>query len=172
MASSRASPIGCRILGLVVLDPPYMLDSRGSRQAVDPAEAPLGGQAGDGDEEVERVVPEGRGPGLGDRGVLRGEAGDERVEAVAVDDLAAGLLRRGLEVVAVGLQPGELVGGGLGGPAGLALADGAAVGGGRGGDDPIGAGLLGDVGGRVGPGLAAVGLGVEGQSRRRRAGRS
>ena len=74
------------------------------------------------------------------------------------------------EELPVGLEAGELVGGGLGGPAGLALADGAAVGGGRGRDDAIGAGLLGDVGGRVGAGLAAVGLGVEGRGRRRPAG--
>ena len=51
----------------------------------------------------------------------------------------------GLEELAVGLEAGELVGGGLGGPAGFALADGAAVGGGRGGDDAVGPGLLGDV---------------------------
>ena len=89
---------------------------------------------------------------------------------VAVDDLAAGLRGDRLQELAVGLEPGELVGRGLGGPAGLALADGAAVRGGRGRDDAIGAGLLGDVGGRVGAGLAAVGLGVERQGSRRRAG--
>ena len=70
---------------------------------------------------------------------------------------------RAFEGVAVGLEPGEFVGGGLGGPARLAPAHGAAVGGGRGGHDPVGPGLAGDVGGRVGAGLAAVGLGVEGQ---------
>ena len=92
------------------------------------------------------------------------------VEPVAVDDLAAGLRGDRLEEFAVGLEPGELVGGGLGGPAGLALADGAAVGRGRGGEHPIGARLLGDVGRRVGAGLAAVGLGVEGERCRRPAG--
>ena len=108
-------------------------------------------------------MPQGGGPRLGDRRVPRGEAGDERVEAVAVDELALGLRGDRLQELAVGLEAGELVGRGLGGPAGLALADGAAVGGGRGRDDAVGAGLLGDVGRRVGAGLAAVGLGVERQ---------
>ena len=97
-------------------------------------------------------------------GALREERlATNEARPVAVDDLALGLRGDRLEELAVGLEAGELVGRGLGGPAGLALADGAAVGRGRGGDDPVGAGLLGDVGRRVRAGLAAVGLGVEGQ---------
>ena len=78
-------------------------------------------------------MPEGRGPGLGDRRVARGEAGDERRRGGRRRRARRSVLAAiDFEELAVGLEAGELVGRGLGGPAGLALADGAAVGGGGG----------------------------------------
>ena len=96
------------------------------------AAGPIRRQAGDGDQEIKRLVPERRSPRLGDRGTARGEAGDERGKAVAVDDLALGLGRDRFQEFAVGLEAGELVGRGLSRPAGLSLADDAPVRRGRG----------------------------------------
>ena len=71
------------------------LSSAQSRQAIDAAQAPFGGQAGDRDQEIEGVVPQWRGPWLGDRCALwrRGSA-TNAVEVFAVDDLAVGFRRR------------------------------------------------------------------------------
>ncbi len=109
-------------------------------------------------------MPEGRGPGLGDRGVLarRGwrrtsRAGRRRRprpwswSASVLRYSRSGSRRANSSAAGWAAQPASR------------SPTGDAVGCGRRGDDPVGAGLPGDVGGRVGAGLAAVGLGVEGQ---------
>ncbi len=132
-----------------------------SGEAVNATDSPLGGEAGDRDEEVERLVPDRGNPGFLDRGVSGGEAGDECGEAVAVHEFAAGLSGELGEPVAVGLQLGELVGSGLGGPSGLAPADLGAFGTGGLGGYSVGAGFSGDVLGGIGAGLTALGPGVD-----------
>jgi hypothetical protein len=62
-------------------------------------------------------MPKWRRPGLSNRGIARGEAGDKRTEAIAVDNLTLRLCRDCLEVLAIRFEPREFVGRGLSDPA-------------------------------------------------------
>src|SRR4051812_3275599 len=62
-----------------------------SSQPIHTTQAPFGGQADDRDQKIERVVPERRRPGLGNRGVPGGKSRDECGKILAVDDFSFGL---------------------------------------------------------------------------------
>ena len=104
-----------------------------SRQAVDPAQAPFPRQAGDGNQEIEGLVPQWRGPRLGDGRVLL----EERLVTNEARRSPSTTSPRGLEgdrlqQLAVRLEPGEFISRRLSGPAGLASTDGTAIGSTRG----------------------------------------
>ena len=96
--------------------------SRSSGQTARAPQAPFGKQASDRDQEIKRLMPQWGRPRFGNRSATRRETGDERGQAFAVDEFTVRLGGDRLQVFAVGLKMRELVGRGLGGPAGLARA--------------------------------------------------